>query len=86
MAERVQPGSHRYEFEIGQEEEGTVYYDGAVIEVSTDDGANWEDVSTWASPSYGGTLTDVSLNPLALRPAYVDTNPAWPEFETAMRR
>jgi hypothetical protein len=72
---------HRYEFEAADEDGDLVYYDGAVVEVSTDGGSTWEDVATWADPGYGGVITDVSGNPLANRPGFVATNPAWPELE-----
>lgn len=42
--------------------------DGAVVEVSTDNGATWSDVGAALSPGYNGTI---SAGPLAGRPAYV---------------
>lgn len=64
---------HRYSFEAD-----SIFWDGGVIEVSTDDGASWVDISTYVDPGYGGQLTDISGNPLALRMAYVATSSAWP--------
>jgi hypothetical protein len=50
------------------------YYDGGVIEVSTDGGASWHDVKVAGAtlaPDYNGVIFDGSGNPLASRPAYV---------------
>ncbi|MCK6548693.1 M36 family metallopeptidase [Myxococcota bacterium] len=70
---------HRYSFEAD-----TTYWDGAVIELSPDDGQTWNDISMYADPGYGGTITDVSGNPLALRQAFVASNAAWPAREHFM--
>ncbi|MCW5802198.1 MAG: M36 family metallopeptidase [Deltaproteobacteria bacterium] len=64
---------HRFIFEGGS-------FDGGVIEVSTDGGATFQDVTALgvASP-YNGTLTTASDNPLGGRAAFVNTsegNPA----------
>ncbi len=67
--------THRYKFEFSQ---GTSW-DGGVIEISTNDGASWVDVSTYADPGYGGTITNESGNPLQDRQGYVNQSPAWPE-------
>ncbi len=64
----------RYEFEADD-----IFWDGGVIEVSTDGGQNWDDLSTYVDPGYGGELTDISGNPLALRMAYVGTSSTWPD-------
>jgi len=72
--------SHRYQFE-GSE----VHYDGAVIEVSSDDGATWVDAATLASPTYGGTIGDptgAAVNTLKDRSGYVDQNADWPARTT----
>jgi MYXO-CTERM domain-containing protein len=73
---------HRHEFETAQEDRGTVYYDGAVIELTSDGGTTWQDISTYADPGYGGTIDNTSGNPLADRRGYVDHNPSWPETDT----
>ena len=51
-----------------------VAYDGGVVELSTNNGATWADVTTFgANPMYTGTITDESNNPLPDRPAYTGT-------------
>jgi MYXO-CTERM domain-containing protein len=64
---------HRYFFEAD-----TTFWDGAVIELSPDDGQTWNDISMYADPGYGGAITDISGNPLALRQAFVASNASWP--------
>jgi MYXO-CTERM domain-containing protein len=79
---------HRHLFEAGQlvENGPVVFFDGAVIELSTDDGATWSDVTAHgAAPGYGGTLVTAaegSNNPLAGRSALVFANPSLPNFDT----
>ncbi|HEY3353630.1 MAG TPA: M36 family metallopeptidase [Polyangia bacterium] len=69
---------HRHEFERADGNSGAVYYDGAVIEITTDDGVTWEDLANYADPGYGGTIDNTSGNPLADRRGFVDHNPSWP--------
>jgi MYXO-CTERM domain-containing protein len=79
---------HRHLFEAGQLEENgpVVFFDGAVIEITTDGGTTWTDITaSGATPAYGGTLVtqeDGSDNPLAGRSAYVFANPSLPNFDT----
>jgi large repetitive protein len=80
---------HRYQFEASDDGTGLTYYDAAVIELTTDGGATWTDVSSWVDPGYGGVVTDISQddpntqpNPLANRMAFVDANAAWPDMES----
>jgi hypothetical protein len=55
------------------------YYDGGVIEVTSDNGANWVDVaSLGATPGYSGMLQSGTGNPLESRNAYSLRNAAWP--------
>jgi hypothetical protein len=68
---------HAFAFEAD-----TVLWDGGVIEVSSDDGATWVDVSTFADPGYTGILTDISGNPLGGREAFSGTNASFPEADT----
>jgi MYXO-CTERM domain-containing protein len=72
---------HRYAFEADAPDGSGTNWDGAVVEISGDDGQTWEDVSTWVNPGYRGVLTNVSGNPLADRPALVGTSTAWPDFQ-----
>jgi MYXO-CTERM domain-containing protein len=65
---------HRYKFET----DPTHYWDGSVIEISSDDGAKWEDISTYADPGYGGVINNTSGNPLMDRKGFVDQNPSYP--------
>jgi hypothetical protein len=70
---------HRYDFE--RDASTGVFYDGAVIELSTD-GATWSDVGSLALPGYPGTLDAPGSNPLAGQRAYVGKSPGYPAFNT----
>jgi hypothetical protein len=53
---------------------GNVAWDGGVVELSTNNGATWADVTTFgANPMYTHTITDQAGNPLANRQAYSRT-------------
>lgn len=72
---------HRFDFEAS----GGENFDGAVIEVSQDNGGTWTDVGTSARPGYNGTLTtsqNQSANPLAGQKAYVSKSAGYPNFVT----
>ncbi len=71
--------SHRHEFEpIGDMGEA---FDGGVIELSSDGGTTWNDVSTLgATPGYTKTLD--TGNPLGARMAYAANNPSHPQPDT----
>lgn len=69
---------HRFSFEYSD----STYWDGGVIELSTDGGNAWHDVSIITDPGYVGQLTDTSGNPLANRWAYARENPSWPATDT----
>lgn len=69
----------RHDFEVTTEGPTTTYFDGAVIEISTDAGQNWTDIG---GAAYGGTITNISGNPLANRTALVGKNAAFPAFDT----
>jgi large repetitive protein len=66
---------HRHSFETSDD----TFWDGGVVELSTNGGASWADVGTLASPGYGGTITDEASNPLANRLAYVDKSAGYSE-------
>ena len=68
---------HAHSFEAD-----TIFWDGGVIEISTDDGASWTDVSVYTDPGYNATITDTSGNVLGGRLAYGATNPSFPESDT----
>lgn len=73
---------HRHSFEQSQ---GT-NWDGAVIEVSTNGGNTWQDISKFGDPGYGGTVGDMmangAQNVLKGRSGYVGQNAAWPATDT----
>jgi hypothetical protein len=63
---------HRHIFELGS-------FDGGFIEISTDGGATFQDVTTRIPSSpYNGTITTSSDNPQAGRAAYVNTSVGHP--------
>lgn len=73
---------HRFDFD----REANDFFDGAVIEVSTDDGMTWADVGSGLSPPYPGavsTQAGVTSSPLAGRPALVGQSAGYPSFENA---
>ncbi len=75
----------RHQFEASDPGNGEVYWDGGVVEISTDDGAHWEDVSQYGDPGYGGTIGDPTgqaKNVLAKRMGYVAQNASWPKRDT----
>jgi MYXO-CTERM domain-containing protein len=82
--------SHRFALEAGPPPPpatGTAYYDGAVLELSADNGVTWTDIGAAASPGYTQTIfTDTTGapggNPLAGRRAFAGRNAQWPALET----
>ena len=72
---------HRYVFEYGFDDAGKpVFFDGAVMELSEDNGATWKDVTTYGvDPKYLAPVAASSDNPLSLRPGWVarDTYPGY---------
>jgi hypothetical protein len=61
------------------ETDGTNFYDGGVVEISTDNGVSWNDVGVGAlSPGYLSTLYVGSGNPLGGRGAYTGQSPGFP--------
>lgn len=71
--------SHKFSFEFSQNQ----YFDGGLIEISKDNGATWEDITTFVATSpYNATLTTMSDNPLGGRAAFGNTNAAYPSPDT----
>jgi large repetitive protein len=76
---------YRHQFE---QSAGT-NWDGGVIEVSTDKGMNWNDISMYgAVPYYTGTIGDFgpppgAVNALKGRKGFVGQSPSWPAMDTA---
>jgi len=68
---------HAYSFEFSR----NTFWDGGVIEVSTDAGASWQDVSVYASPGYNATIADTDGNPLGGRAGFGRTNPSFPAVD-----
>jgi len=79
---------HRYSFENGPEGEGkpVVYFDGGVIEISTNDGATWSDLATLVDLGYPRTIfvapkatppSPAEENPLSGRRAFAGELKAW---------
>jgi MYXO-CTERM domain-containing protein len=75
---------HRYRFEQSADPFGggdeVTSWDGAVIEISDDDGATWRDVAELADPGYTGAIGVESGNPLAGRDGFVGESPGYPAF------
>ncbi len=75
---------HDFDFESSSLNPGDpeTRWDGGLIEISSDGGATWQDVSAFSNPGYNGTIANVAGadNPLADRPAYVKRNAAWPNM------
>lgn len=70
--------SHRFAFEFS----GGTYSDGGVVEIATDAGATWQDVSTVATVGYNGVLDATAGNPLGGRSAFGNLNASHPAFDT----
>jgi hypothetical protein len=62
---------HRFRFESG----GGLFFDGMVLEISTDDGGSWTDIGSFATPAYNATLTS-----LGGRRGYGGNSVGWPAF------
>jgi fungalysin metallopeptidase (M36)/PA domain-containing protein len=72
---------HRHQFESSM---GT-NWDGGVIEISTDNGGSWQDITKFGDPGYGGTIGDPqgqAQNVLKDRDGFVDQNTSWPAMDT----
>ncbi|MBK9034497.1 MAG: M36 family metallopeptidase [Myxococcales bacterium] len=65
---------HAYQFEFSND----VYWDGGVVEITTDAGATWRDVADLTNIPYDGPLSVDAGNVLAGQMAFSDQNPAFP--------
>jgi hypothetical protein len=64
------------------EGDASAFFDGAVIELSTDGGATWRDVTALgANPGYNATLVGTGNNPLRGRMAYSGTSAGFPALQ-----
>jgi K319-like protein len=68
---------HRYDFETLNAD---VTYDGAVIELSEDDGATWKDIGASVNPTYNATVNSDRGNPLKGQRAYGGQSALYPAF------
>lgn len=68
----------RYDFEGDPAE----YFDGAVVELSSNGGTSWTDVGAGLSPGYAATLSPQGSNPLRGRKAYSGQSAGYPAFFT----
>ncbi len=70
---------HRFSFEFS----GTSFFDGAVVEISTDGGATWSDIGNLATgQTYGATALSAGT-PLGGRRAFVGVSPGYPAYVTS---
>jgi hypothetical protein len=76
--------SHRFSFETDTSSMPPKFYDGGLIEITSDGGQTWADLSTLAAPGYGGALDATTGNPLGGHQAFVGKNAAWPMRDNVM--
>ena len=69
----------RYFFNF-QTSPSPAYFDGMVLEISTNGGASWTDIGSHASPGYDQILATGDNNVLGGRPAYTGISAAYPNF------
>ncbi|WP_394826863.1 M36 family metallopeptidase [Pendulispora albinea] len=72
---------HRYQFETTPGAPAT-YWDGGVLEITTDNGATWNDIATYKDPGYPQTLIAGGENPLQGRKAWAGDSPGYPAYTT----
>ncbi|REG27760.1 uncharacterized protein (TIGR03382 family) [Archangium gephyra] len=68
---------HRYDFEAPTAD---TTYDGAVIELSEDDGTTWKDIGASVNPTYNATINSDRGNPLEGPRAYGGQSSLYPAF------
>lgn len=70
--------THRHDFEYSDD----IAWDGGVVEITTDGGATWRDVTELGvEPGYSFVLSDQASNPLSNRRAFAAKNLRYPAFE-----
>jgi hypothetical protein len=83
MVSATQPFVFSFKHAYAFEGAGTTLFDGGMIELSTDGGTTWADVSTFGvTPGYTGALFVGSDNPLGGRQAFSGTSPGFPARAT----
>ena len=75
---------HAHDFEVSFDMGDWTYWDGGLIEITTDGGQTWEDIATYVDPGYNGAIAQVpgADNPLGTRNGFVSQNAAWPDNDT----
>jgi hypothetical protein len=69
---------HAWDFE----KDASAFYDGGVVEISTNGGATWTDLGASLTPGYTGTLYNASGNPLGGQQAYAGLSAGYPGLLT----
>jgi len=74
---------HRHQFESS----GGTSWDGAVLEITTNGGGTWQDISAFGNPGYGGKIGDPqpngAQNVLKGRQGFVGDSAGWPNTSKA---
>jgi hypothetical protein len=70
--------SHNFDFE----RDASNFYDGGIVELSSDGGTTWTDIGFSLSPGYNATLFNQSGNPLGGHGAYCGQSLTYPSFST----
>ena len=77
---------HRHQFESSMAMGGgTTNWDGGVLEISTNGGNSWQDITKFGDPGYTGTIGDPAgqaMNVLKNRTGFVAQNASWPVMDT----
>lgn len=69
---------HRHRFESS----GGTNWDGAVLEISTNAGGTWQDITAFGNPGYGGQIGDPQANNvLKNRQGFVGESASWPSTD-----
>ena len=82
---QVGPGNFSFSFQhaFDFERDATTFYDGGVVELSTDNGTTWTDIGTSLVPGYTSTLVSgAGSSPLGGRGAYAGQSAGYPALAT----